>query len=199
MKMTLDFETPEGSTPVEPDELGQLIPANITTMRQLNEAEQLNIAAASLWALGRRRSDVLSEKFTKALHKRMFSDVWRWAGKYRTHGVNIGNVDAYEIGVRLHQLFDDGQHWIDNDVYTPDEIAARLHHGLTVVHPFPNGNGRHARLMTDVFLRNMNQPGFTWGSGGDLVHQGEVRNQYLAALRSADAYDIKPLIKFART
>jgi Fic-DOC domain mobile mystery protein B len=199
MKMVFEFETPEGSTPLEPEELEQLIPAHITTMAQLNEAEQLNITAASLWALGRRRSDVLSEKFTKALHKRMFQDVWRWAGKYRTHGVNIGNVDVYEIGIRLHQLFDDVQHWIDNDVYTPDEIAARLHHGLTVIHPFPNGNGRHARLMVDVLLSNMGRPTFTWGSGGYLIHQGGARDQYLAALRIADEYNIQPLMDFARS
>jgi len=164
----------------------------------LNEAEQLNIAAASLWAFGGRRSGILSEKFAKLLHKRMFGDVWRWAGKYRTRAVNIGNTEAYDIGIRLHQLFDDVRHWIENDVYGPDESAARLHHGLTVIHPFPNGNGRHARLMADVLLRNMGQSPFTWGNGADLVHAGDARAKYLEALRAADGHDIGPLIEFAR-
>ena len=195
--MTIEFKTPEGSTPLKAEELERLIPTHITTMEQLNEAEQLNIAAASLWALGGRRSDVLSEKFAKSLHKRMFEDVWRWAGKYRTRAVNIGNIEAYDIGIRLHQLFDDVRHWIENDVYEPDETAARLHHGLTLIHPFPNGNGRHARLMADILLRNMDQSPFTWGSD-DLARQGGVRDRYLAALRAADGHDIGPLIEFAR-
>jgi len=195
----LEFETPKGSTPLEPEELEQLIPAHITNMAQLNEAEQLNISEASLWALGRRRSNVLTERFGKSLHKRMFGDVWRWAGTFRTRPVNIGNVEAYEVGIRLRQLFDDVQHWIDNAVYEPDKIAARLHHGLTVIHPFPNGNGRHARLMTDIVLKNMERPVFTWGSSVDLASQGDVRNQYLTALRAADSHDIGPLVAFCRS
>lgn len=197
--MTLEFETPEGSSPLEVEELEQLIPTNVTTMGQLNEAEQLNIAAASLWAFGRKRSDVLSEKFAKLLHKRMFGDVWRWAGIFRTRAVNIGNVEAYEIGIRMHQEFDAVRHWIDNNVYEPDEIAVRLHHELTVIHPFPNGNGRHARLLVDVLLKNMNQSPFTWGSGANLAQQGEVRGRYLLALREADNHDIRPLFVFARS
>jgi len=195
----LEFETPKGSTPFEPEELEQLIPAHTTNMAQLNEAEQLNISEASLWALGRRRLNVLNEKFAKSLHKRMFGDVWRWAGTFRTRPVNIGNVEAYEVGIRLRQLFDDVQHWIDNAVYEPDEIAARPHHGLTVIHPFPNGNGRHARLMTDIVLKNMARPVFTWGSSVDLASQGDVRNQYLTALRAADSHDIGPLVAFCRS
>lgn len=197
--MTLDFETTEGSSPLEAEELEQLIPTNITTMDQLNEAEQLNIAAASLWAFSTKRSGVLSERFAKSLHKRMFEDVWRWAGKFRTRAVNIGNVEAYEIGMRMHQIFDDARHWIDNEVFEPDEIAARLHHTLTVIHPFSNGNGRHARLIADVLLMNINQSPFTWGSGADLVQSGDVRGRYLLALREADNHDIKPLIAFARS
>lgn len=197
--MTLEFETPEGSSPLEVEELEQLIPTNVTTMGQLNEAEQLNIAAASLWAFGRKRSDVPSEKFAKLLHKRMFGDVWRWAGIFRTRAVNIGNVEAYEIGIRMHQEFDAVRHWIDNNVYEPDEIAVRLHHELTVIHPFPNGNGRHARLLVDVLLKNMNQSPFTWGSGANLAQQGEVRGRYLLALREADNHDIRPLFVFARS
>lgn len=197
--MPIEFESPEGSSPLEPDELEQLIPAHITTMAQLNELEQSNIAAANLWAFARNRPDVLTERFAKSLHKKMFGDVWRWAGAFRTRAVNIGNVAFYEIGTRLHQHFDDARHWIDDGVFEPDEIAARLHHELTVIHPFPNGNGRHARLMADILLKNMSQSPFTWGSGADLIQPGDVRNRYLAALRKADNYDFQPLIKFARS
>lgn len=195
----LEFDPSPGATPLTADELAQLIPNHVATMAQLNEAEQVNIAQARLWALSRRRTDVLTTAFARQLHKRMFQDVWRWAGTFRTRPVNIGNVDAYAIGVRLHQLFDDGAHWIEARVFGADEIAARLHHGLTVIHPFPNGNGRHSRLLTDVLLRRLDVPLFTWGGGADLVHGGDTRKRYLEALRAADAHDMTPLIRFARS
>lgn len=197
--MVLEFKTPEGATPLEPEDLEKLIPAHITMMGQLNEAEQLNIAIARLWALSRNRSDVLTMSFARSLHKRMFNDVWRWAGEFRERAVNIGGVEAYEIPIRISQLFDDTRHWIDEQVFEPDEIAARLHHGLTVVHAFPNGNGRHARLMTDVLLKNMDEKLFTWGSGADLVDAGDMRNSYLTALREADNHDFGVLLEFARS
>lgn len=198
--MSLNFITTEGSTPLDVETLEQLLPSHITTMGQLNELEQLNIAKASLWALSRSRQNVLTTEFAKSLHKRMFGDVWKWAGKFRTRAVNIGNADAHDIGVRLLQLFDDAQHWVEEKIYAPDVIAVRLHHALTLIHPFPNGNGRHARLMTDVLLINMGEPPFTWGSGADLVHSDDVRARYLDALRAADnSYDYEPLLTFARS
>lgn len=197
--MMLEFETQEGSTPLEPEELEQLIPLHITTMAQLNEAEQLNIAAANLWVFSQHRSNVLTNRFVKLLHKKMLSDVWRWAGEFRQRAVNIGGVEACDIMVRLHQLFDDCNYWSKEKTFDQIEIAARLHHGLTVIHPFPNGNGRHARIMTDAYLKNVNQPMFSWGKGVDLIQPGEARMQYLKALRAADEHDIQPLIDFARS
>ncbi|MBT3306490.1 MAG: mobile mystery protein B [Alphaproteobacteria bacterium] len=197
--MALEFETPEGSTPLEQEELEQLIPAHITTMGQLNEAEQLNVATASLWALSRHRSNVLTLSFARSLHKHMFNDVWRWAGEFRKRATNIGGVEAYEIPIRLSQLLDDTHHWKDDQVFDVDEIATRFHHGLTIVHPFPNGNGRHARLMADVLLKNMGEEAFTWGSGADSVNAGDVRVRYLTSLRNADNHDFAALMEFARS
>ncbi len=197
--MVLKFDVPTGATPLEQEYLEQLIPDHITTMAQLNEAEQFNIVDASTWALARKRKDVLSEKFCKLLHKKMFCNVWKWAGQLRQRNVNIGNVEAYETLVRLHQLMDDCQHWAEDKTFPPAEIAARLHHGLTVIHAFPNGNGRHARLFTDSYLKNAGEALFTWGGGGNLVSAGEVRDRYLAALRAADNHEIQPLIDFAQS
>lgn len=197
--MALIFEAQEGATPLEPEELAQLIQEHIATMDQLNEAEQLNIAAARLWAFSRRRPSVLSVDFTRTLHRRMFEDVWLWAGTFRQRGVNIGNVDAYEIVVRLHQLFDDCRHWAGEEVFSCDEIAARLHHGLTIIHAFPNGNGRHARLMTDVYLLLNGEQPFSWGRGANLAETGDARASYLESLRAADNHDIEPLLVFARS
>ena len=129
------FEEPDDATPLTPEERRELIPAHIAYRRELNEAEQENIARAQDWALDRRR-DPLSEKFVKELHRRMLGDVWRWAGKFRTSERNLG-IPFYEIPVALRQLLDDTKTWIEYKTYPPDEIAVRFHHRLVQIHPVP--------------------------------------------------------------
>jgi Fic-DOC domain mobile mystery protein B len=186
----------DGQTPLTEEELEQLIPAYITLRHELNEAEQSNILEAEEWAFTRKR-DVLSEKFLDNLHKRMFGRVWRWAGKHRQSNKTIG-IDAYRIPTELRQRLDDCQHWIDNSTYEPDEIAARFHHRLVLIHPYPNGNGRHARLATDLLLVSLGRPRFTWGRV-NLVDASKTRTTYIEALRAADNHDIGPLLEFVRT
>lgn len=126
----------------------ELIPAYIAYRRELNEAEQENIARGQEWALGRRR-DVLTEKFIMDLHRSMLGDVWRWAGKFRKSERNMG-IAFFEIPMALRQMLQDVKAWIECNTYPPDEIAVRFHHRLVQIHPFPNGNGRHSRLMADL-------------------------------------------------
>ena len=147
------FEEPDNATPLAPEEGDALIPAHITYRRELNEAEQENIYRAQNWALATRR-ELLTEKFVKDLHGRMLGDVWRWAGKFRTGERNIG-IPHYEISMALRQLLDDAKTWIKYGSYPRDEIAVRFHHRLVQIHPFPNGNGRHARLMAACSRRFM--------------------------------------------
>ncbi len=186
----------DGQTPLTEEELEQLIPAFITLRRELNEAEQANIFEAENWALKRVRN-VLSVKFLDKLHQRMFGRVWRWAGKHRQSNKSIG-IDAYLIPTELRQLFDDCRYWIEYKTYGQDEIAARFHHRLVSIHPYPNGNGRHARLATDLLLVGLGRPRFTWGRVS-LVDAGETRSAYINALRAADNHDIGPLLEFVRT
>jgi len=186
----------DAATPLEPDERVQLIPTYITTRAQLNEAEQVNITEADGWAFSRRR-DVLSETFLLNLHKRMFGKVWRWAGTLRRTERNIG-IEAYRIGVELRMLLDDARFQVDNSSYPPDEIALRFHHRLVWIHPFPNGNGRHARMIADLLAVALDQPRFTWGSTS-LVEAAATRTAYITALKAADNYDVEPLLAFART
>jgi Fic-DOC domain mobile mystery protein B len=162
----------------------------------LNEAEQINITAADSWAFERRR-DVLSEKFLLDLHRRMFGRVWRWAGSFRTTERNIG-VAPHHVRTELRKLLDDVRYWIDNATYEPDEIAARFHHRLVWIHPFPNGNGRHARMAADLLAVALGRPRFTWGRS-DLVEAAETRDRYIVALRAADEREIGPLLAFARS
>ncbi len=186
----------DGQTPLSEEEREGLIPSYITLRAELNEAEQANILAAEEWAFKRARN-VLDIDFLKELHKRMFGRVWTWAGTSRTTGKNIG-VDAYRIRTDLQELINDGTYWIENGTYEPDEIAARFHHRLVCIHPYPNGNGRHARLATDLLLRALDQPRFTWGSQ-NLTDPGQTRTLYIEALRAADNHDYGLLLAFVRS
>lgn len=186
----------DAATPLSEEEREGLIPSYITLRGELNEAEQANILEAQEWAFGRKRN-VLDERFLNNLHRRMFGNVWRWAGQYRRTGKNVG-VDAYRIPLELRQLIDDCQFWIEHETYAPDEISARFHHRLVWIHPYPNGNGRHARLATDLLLRTLGREPFSWGSA-NLVDPSQTRAQYVAALRDADRHDFQMLLAFVRS
>lgn len=183
-------------TLLDPDERRQLLLPHIATRAQLNEAEQENIADATAWAFARRR-DVLKESFLLSLHKRMLGQVWRWAGTIRNSDRNIG-MAFHQIRPQLRLLIEDAGYWLENGTFPPDEIAVRFHHRLVLIHPFPNGNGRHGRLAADLLAVRLGQSRFTWGRV-NLVEPEETRRRYIAALRAADAHDIRPLLDFARS
>ena len=189
-------EDDEANTPLDADEREALIPTYITLRRELNEAEQVNIASAVKWLSSRRRN-ILDEKFLRQLHKRMFGDVWRWAGEYRKTARNIG-VDAYRIGMDVAQAIDDARYWVEHETFSPDEIAIRFSHRVVAIHPFPNGNGRFSRLVGDLLAQQLGQPRFTWGSAS-LIDPSETRKAYVEALRAADKHDFTALIAFARS
>lgn len=190
--MSIKLDQIEGATPLDPNEIDGLIPSYISTQGQLNAAEQVNIAEARVWAMGKNHDDVLSDSFIRDLHKRMFKDVWRWAGIYRKTEKNIG-VDPRQVAIQVRDLCSDAAYWIQNQTYFWDEIGARFHHRLVLIHPFPNGNGRHARLATDVLMNVHRQPMFTWGGNAE-----EARNRYLVALKAADRNQFTELLKFVR-
>ena len=194
--MTVRFDYPPGATPLDGDELASLIPGHITTQGELNEWEQLNIAQGENWAR-RQRKEILTEGFLRQLHKQMFGETWKWAGEFRKSDKNIG-VDWLKIGVELRNLLDDTRFQIEHASYPPDEIAIRFHHRLVGIHPFPNGNGRHARLMADLLVERLKRPRFTWGRRS-LIDASDTRQEYIAALRAADRRDIAPLLVFARS
>ncbi|MBK9522258.1 MAG: mobile mystery protein B [Rhodocyclaceae bacterium] len=192
----MNLEYPPGATPLDADERASLIPGHITNQRELNEWEQLNILQGEAWA-GKQRKEILSEAFVRQLHKQMFGDTWRWAGQFRKSDKNIG-VDWLNISVELRKLLDDVAVQIAHTSYPPDEVAARFHHRLVAIHPFPNGNGRHARLMADLLAERLGQSRFTWGSRS-LVDASATRQAYITALQAADARNYTQLLVFARS
>ncbi|MDA3971358.1 MAG: mobile mystery protein B [Desulfobulbaceae bacterium] len=191
------YQDPDGATPLDPDEIEGLRLDHIQTREELNQWEHENIQKALLWTLGRNDRNLLSQGFICTLHQKMFEDVWRWAGQFRKTEKNIGCDPAY-IATNVAQLCEDCQGWIEYKSYPADEIAARFHHRLVSIHPFPNGNGRHARLLTDLLLQEiLNEPVFTWGNA-DLDNPSEGRGEYIGALKEADNGNITPLLGFVR-
>jgi len=198
--MGLDLDSQDGQTGLDDDEKEGLRITTITTHGELDEYEQLNIEKAIEWTIPKKfkADDLLTEDFIKLLHKKMFNDVWKWAGEFRRTEKNIG-VDWIQIGINLRMLLDDARIWIANKVYPPEEIAIRFKHRLVSIHCFPNGNGRHSRIMADLIIEKIfNEPIFTWGNS-NVAQADETRQHYIKALKEADNGNIGPLIEFARS
>lgn len=195
--MAIEIIYGDGQTPInEEEKYGLKLP--LSTQSELDQVEQANIEAALLWLVGRKLTaqKALDERFLKQLHKRMFGDVWSWAGKFRQIEKNIG-VRWIMIGREVKVLCDDALYWINHDTYVPSEIALRFKHRLVSIHCFPNGNGRHSRVMADVLMANVfGQEEFSW-QGEGLVEASAQRLAYIKALRAADQGDIGPLVDFA--
>lgn len=193
----IPFEYPEGATPIDPDEAQGLRLTHITTRGELDRWEQENIIQALAWLERSKPTDILNESFIKNLHRRMFGDVWKWAGQFRHSDKNIGGP-WHQVPMSVRNLCDDAHLWLELRDESPDQIAVRFHHRLVSIHPFANGNGRHARLMTDALLEFvLNRSRFTWGTA-DLSKPGDARHEYIAALHAADQQDYGALLAFAR-
>ncbi len=187
------------NTELSPEDLAGLIPS-LATKQDLNEFERENIIQAREWVLSKReltQCEPWSEAYVRDLHRRMFDQTWKWAGTYRQTNKNSG-IPWQQILQQLPVVLGDAKYWIDHKTYDPDEIAVRLHHRLVFIHPFPNGNGRHARLIADVVVAKIERDPFSWGID-NLASPGTARDAYIKALKIADAGDIQPLLKFARS
>jgi Fic-DOC domain mobile mystery protein B len=197
--MGLNIEYIRGQTPLDEDEKEGLLIKTISTRGELDEFEQANIQQAVEWTLKNRftKDQILKEEFLLLVHSKMFSGVLEWAGTIRKSNKNIG-VDKFQIPVELRQLADDCRYWIDNNIHDPDGTAIRFSHRLVKIHVFPNGNGRHSRLIADIMIANIfNLPVFTWGAS-DLTGKSAIRDEYLEALYAADDGNIEPLVGFSR-
>ena len=194
--MSSGLGEPDGATPLDPDEKEGLRFVHITSRGELDQLEQANIVEGLQWLKKQKSADILSEKFVRDLHKRLFGQVWKWAGTFRQTEKNIG-IDPVQIAIQLRQLLDDTRYWIEQETYPPIELAARFHHKLVLIHPFPNGNGRHARIMADAILTKlMSEAAIDWAGGYKLEAMNERRDQYIAALRAADKQDFTKLFDF---
>lgn len=197
--MGLEFDYKDGQTPLDEEEKESLKIKSITTQGELDEFEQLNIEKAVEWTIRTKLKpeNILTEKFIKDLHKRMYGDVWKWAGEFRQSEKNI-RISWMQIGIELKNLFDDTKYWIENKTYTPEEIAIRFKHRIVSIHCFPNGNGRHSRMMADIIIESIfGKDIFSWHQS-NMVKANDIRKAYIDALKKADNGNIEPLIEFAK-
>lgn len=192
----MKFEYALGSTPLEHDEIADLIPSHITTQEQLNAWEEKNILSALPWAF--KQKEILSIEFIRKLHNNMFNKTWKWAGQFRASDKNIG-IHWPQIATKTKELCADVQYQLDHQSYSKDEIAIRFHHRLVWIHPFSNGNGRLSRLIADLLITQQGEKRFSWGMHQDLYKASATRKEYIQALQCADRGDYTKLLLFARS
>lgn len=190
------MNTPEGATPFDAD--GLRLP-QLRSRQELNAAEAENIFLAHRKYLLRRNNPKrlwLTDTFIRRVHLEMFGRIWDWAGTYRVTELTIG-VPAYRIAEEIKKLCEDRLFW-DQENYLPVlERAVRLQARLAWIHPFKNGNGRHARLLMDIFLRSHGERLPEWPHS-EMMGEGKPRLDYIAAMKKADEGDMEPLIAFTR-
>lgn len=198
--MGLELDYKDSQTPLDPTEKEGLKIKSISTQGELDEFEQLNIEKAVEWTIHTKfkPEKILTEKFIKDLHRRMYGDVWKWAGEFRRTEKNIG-ISWTQIGIELKNLLDDTKYWIANKTFPHEEIAIRFKHRIVSIHCFPNGNGRHSRMMADIMMESIfGDRIFSWHQS-NMVKVNETRKQYINALKEADNGNISQLIEFAQT
>lgn len=197
MKNTHNFIDRDGATPIDPEQLLGIRLPHITTMGELDEVEDLNIQNGLQWLNRQKGDDYLSREFLCKLHKHLFGDVWKWAGKYRTVEVNISKYRSYDVESQLLNFFEDVKLWINTGRMSWDEISAEMHHRLVTIHPFPNGNGRTTRIYTEYVQKRNKVPVTSW-KASMADDPKERRKAYIKALRSADKGEFGLLIEFMR-
>lgn len=194
----------DGNTPLEDEAIRGLKPVWVATRDDLNEVEAENVAEGYRW-LGRSRPAVavqLDAPFVSELHRRLFSKVWRWAGTYRKADLNLG-ISWHAITTEVKQLTDDFAYRLD-ETRRPaapealDAACVEYHFRMVHIHPFLNGNGRHARASADALAMALDRPAFSWGRGS-IAEPSLTRTAYIEALRKADQDDLEPILIFARS
>lgn len=188
----------DGQTEISDEDRRGLIPTYISTRGELWDAEEAAITKAT-FGLTARATDIADDLYLRRLHRRMFADVWRWAGQYRVRETNLG-VAPEAIAGKVRALVGDVDTWLREESFEADELAIRFHHRLVKIHPFVNGNGRHGRIAADLLVVALGERRFSWGAGLQMSTE-DLRHTYHQALRrvDADGDDIGDLIAFARS
>lgn len=190
----MTFYIPPGATPIDPSDLK----VTATNRAQLDALEFDNIHKAEIKYFRTRKfkdAGWFKPSMLKKIHADMFGDIWDWGGKYRKTPILPIGVEPYQIPIMIYELSEDVVFWMENSTdITILEMAARIHHRLTFIHPFPNGNGRFSRFVSNLFLFSYRQTLPIWPQ--EMHRAGPNRSHYLEALRDADKGNIQSLMNF---
>lgn len=171
---------------------------NINTKQELNEQEALGVATVERYLLEELDYPVeISVALLQDLHRRAFGRLYDWAGQWRRTVPNVGAYlppAAERVPQLLYEFIDELRHRQQQLAaeLTSQEVAhllAYAHHRLVAIHPFTNGNGRTARLFTNLLA-------YQYGFQEIILYQrlpGTGREQYLKAIRQADDHDLRGL------
>jgi len=200
MKTAEGTPAAEVSGAITAGEQARLLPS-LSTRAQLNEVERLGVHSARVWAMRPsvlRRTDLFTESFSSEVHRRMFSGVWRGAGRYRSEA-HASGWEPGQIPKGVRMFLDDADGWLRFSTYSVHESAVRLHHRLVAIHPWANGSGRHARLLADVVVAAHGEEPLTWGALSVRESPGSARAAYAEAIKAADSGEMDALVAFARS
>ncbi|MXX78001.1 MAG: Fic family protein [Gemmatimonadales bacterium] len=168
----------------------------IELVRQLSTAEQ-PLTEADIRELNRK---LLKEPFWKTAETPDGGTTRKWIepGKYKTQPNHVrtrtGELHRFaepeETPSRMEEWVRRLRNDLDRTDYPLPEFLAESHWSFANIHPFDDGNGRTARLITNyILLRKDLLP---------IVIKSADRDRYLAALRQADAGNGQPLADFMR-
>jgi Fic-DOC domain mobile mystery protein B len=194
--MMTKWEILPGETPL--DDTSSLKLKDVRTRKQLALAEAENVLKTTVKYLAAKPSRRLAPfdlNWFLKLHAEMFGDVWEWAGKARQIDLNMGVV-WHQVESELQNLTNDLEYWEKN---WPDivEQSVHLHHRAVYIHPFMNGNGRWARMLANIWLR-LHDCELTLWPEQTIGAVSSIRDEYLKAIRAADAGGMMPLLELHR-
>lgn len=167
----------------DPDKHDNIL--GITDLDLLYENEALGIIRAQQYILDLDANFVFDSRLILDLHHIVFGNLYLWAGKWRNVVTNIG-IDVGKIPYAIAE-YADHVNYMKNAAMDREGLVNCLfytHHRYTQIHPFNNGNGRTARLITDL-VANMN------GYQNIQLYvrdAGAERENYKAALKAADQH-----------
>lgn len=183
---------------------------------ELQKREALGVIRASRFVRRYAHSQKqITVKTICDIHKEIFIDVHpEIAGEYRKEELFITDSDLLlphntkvfelmkklenDLDLNLESLKDCAGHILDIQTNLTDEaieciekvihVTAWLHHSITFIHPFMDGNGRTARLASNLILERYGLVGIS------VKIEKENKNEYRKALSQIDKYeDYDPL------
>lgn len=136
-----------------------------------------------------RKNKTIDHVVIQQIHEVVTAGILEDAGKYRTKNVRItGAAKTPPDWSKVTRLMDELIEKVAQYKRHPVEVASFLHHGFVSIHPFIDGNGRVARLLTNLYLIARGYP--------PVVLKIGDRGKYYRSLRAADAGNPGQFVNF---